>query len=33
MYSSNGKYISSYKPTPNKSTKPDYLISFEEKIF
>lgn len=32
MYSSNGKYISSYKPIPNKSTKPDYLISLEEKI-
>lgn len=32
MYTSNGKYISSYKPIPNKSTKPDYLISLEEKI-
>ena len=32
MYSSNGKYISSYRPIPNKSTKPDYLISLEEKI-
>lgn len=31
-YSSNGTYISSYKPIPNKSTKPDYLVSFDEKI-
>ncbi len=32
MYSKNGEYISSYKPIPNKSTKPDYLFDFENKV-
>ncbi len=31
-YSNNGKYISSYKPNPNKSTKPMSLFSLEDKL-
>lgn len=32
MYSNNGKYISSYKPNPNKSTKSTSLFSLEDKL-
>ena len=32
MYSNNGKYISSYKPNPNKSTKSMSLFSLEDKL-